>query len=145
MKVFLDTSVLVAAVIENHEHHEVCYGILDRVQNGRSVGYVSGHSLLEMYAVLTRLPPPSRHTPEQALLTINENVIPYFQVSVLAETEYPALVRESGLSGIVGGTIYDRLHLSCAIRVGVEKLYTLNLKHFVAVAPENLSFEILSP
>jgi len=145
MKVFLDTSVLVAAVIENHEHHEACYGILDRVQNGRSVGYVSGHSLLEIYAVLTRLPPPSRHSPEQALLTIDENIIPYFQVSVLQETEYPALVRDSGLSGIVGGTIYDRLHLSCAMRVGVKKLYTLNLKHFLAIVPRNLSIDILSP
>ncbi len=145
MKIFLDTSVLIAAVIENHEHHKSSYEILDRVQNGQDVGYVSGHSLLEMYAVLTRLPLPTRHTPEQALLTIDENIVQYFIISVLKEMEYPAFIRESGLAGIVGGTIYDRLHLSCAIRVEVEKLYTLNLRHFVALAPGDLKLKIVSP
>jgi predicted nucleic acid-binding protein len=35
MKVFLDTSVLVAAVVSKHESHARAFPLLERVQNGR--------------------------------------------------------------------------------------------------------------
>jgi predicted nucleic acid-binding protein len=71
MKVFLDTSVLVASVVQKHESHARAYAVLDRVHTEKDEGFISAHSLAEMYAVLTKLPPPSRHTPEQALLSID--------------------------------------------------------------------------
>ena len=55
MKVFLDTNVLVASVIEQHEHHERAYAVLNRVQSGKDEGFVSAHGLAEVYAVLTKL------------------------------------------------------------------------------------------
>ena len=56
MKVLLDTSVLVAAVLEMHEAHGRAFTALDRVQQGRDQGVVSAHSLAEVYAILTRVP-----------------------------------------------------------------------------------------
>jgi predicted nucleic acid-binding protein len=145
MNVFLDTSVLVAAVVEKHENHAHCFAVLDNVQNGKHEGYVSGHSLAEMYAVLTRSPPPFRHSPEQALLSIEENVVKHFKVVSLAGSEYAALVREAALSNVHGGTIYDAVLLKCAMKSGADKIFTLNVRHFQNMAPKDLLSKILAP
>ena len=145
MKVFLDTTVLVAAVVQKHESHSRAYTVLERVQNGKDEGFVSGHSLAEMYSVLTKLPHPFRHGPEQALLSIEENVVRHFKIMVLAGSDYPVLIREAALAGIQGGTIYDALLLKCAAKTGAEKVYTLNLKHFKNVAPKGIGSKISAP
>ncbi len=142
MRTFLDTSVLVAAVVQKHENHKRAYALLDRVQSGIDEGFVSAHSLAEMYAVLTKLPPPYRHTPEQALLSIEENVVKHFKITGLTGSDYTASIREAALTGIQGGTIYDALLLKCATKQGVEKIFTLNLKHFRTIAPQNLVSQI---
>jgi predicted nucleic acid-binding protein len=145
MKVFLDTSVLVAAVIEKHPNHVRALAVLDRAQTRKDEGFISAHSLAEMYAVLTSLPMPFRHTPEQALLSIDENVERHFKTTALSGAEYLLFVRESALKGIQGGTIYDALLLKCAAKAGVDRIYTLNLKHFQAVAPPDIAPLLSSP
>jgi len=145
MKLFLDTSVLVAAVVQEHGSNMQALAILDHVQSGKDEGFVSGHGLAEMYSVLTKSPPPFRHSPEQALLTIEENVVKYFKVTSLTGSDYAALIREAALAGIQGGTIYDVVLLKCAAKAGVDKIFTLNVKHFQAVAPKDLTSEILAP
>ena len=138
MKVLLDTSVLVAAVVEMHEAHGRAFAALDRVQQGRDEGMVSAHSLAEMYAILTRVPAPLRHSPEQALLSIEENVLKHFKLLALNGSDYAALIREAAMAGIQGGTIYDAVLLKAAAKANVDRVYTLNLKHFLAVAPRGL-------
>ena len=145
MKVLLDTSVLVSAVVQKHGDHHRSFAILERVQNGKDEGYVAAHSLAEMYAVLTKLPPPSRHTPEQALLSIEENVLKYFKISSLGGSDYAALIREGALAGIQGGTIYDAVLLKSATKAAVERIYTLNLRHFQVVAPKTIVSHIFAP
>jgi predicted nucleic acid-binding protein len=145
MKTFLDTSVLVAAVVQKHEHHSRAYAILDRVQSGKDEGFISAHSLAEMYAVLTKLPPPYRHTPEQALLSIEENVVNHFKLTGLTGSDYTVLVREAALGGIQGGTIYDAVLLKCGAKAKAEHVFTLNLKHFQTIAPKNIVSQIVEP
>ena len=145
MKVFLDTSVLVAAVLKRHELHGRAFQVLDRVQNGKDEGHVSAHSLAEMYSVLTKLPPPFRHTPEQALLSIEENVVKHFKIKGLSGSDYAALIREAALSGIQGGTIYDAVLLKAASNSGSEKIWTLNVKHFQKIASRTISSQIAAP
>ncbi len=145
MRVFLDTSVLVAAVVTKHEHHGRAFELLDRVQNRKDEGHVSGHTLAEMYSILTRLPAPYRHTPEQALLSIEENVVKHFKITALGPGEYAPLIREATLSGIQGGTIYDALLLKCAAKSGAEKIWTFNLKHFQNIAPKDMASQIFAP
>ena len=145
MKVFLDTSVLVAAIVTGHEHHARAFEILDRVQNGKDEGHIAGHSMAEMYSILTRLPPPFRHTPEYALLSIEENVVKHFKVTALSPNEYGPLIRDAALSGIQGGTIYDAVLLRCAGKSGAEKIWTFNLKHFQNIAPKGIVSQISAP
>jgi predicted nucleic acid-binding protein len=145
MKVFLDTSVLIAAVLDDHESHARAFAVLERIQNGQDEGIVSGHSLAEMYAVLTRLPLPFRHAPEQALLSITENVVTHFHIASLSGHDYAALVKEAALTGIQGGAIYDAVLLKTASKAGVDRIYTLNVKHFQAVAAKDLTAIISAP
>ena len=42
------------------------------------------------------------------------------------------------MAGIQGGTIYDAVLLKAAAKANVDRVYTLNLKHFLAVAPRGL-------
>jgi predicted nucleic acid-binding protein len=145
MKIFLDTSVLVAALIQKHVAHERAFKVLERVQNGNDEGFISAHGLAELYANLTKLPPPFRHSPEQALLTLEENVLRHFKITGLTGGDYGALIREAALAGIQGGTIYDAVLLKSAGKAGVEEIYTLNLRHFQAVAPKAFGPKLLEP
>ncbi len=145
MRILVDTSVLVAAVVQKHICHEPAFAVLRRVQDAKDQGLVAGHSLAEMYAVLTKLPAPFRHTPEQALLSIEENVLKYFQIPALTGSAYAALIREAALTGIQGVTIYDAILLKTASKAQPDRVYTFDVKHFRAVAPQNLSSRICSP
>jgi predicted nucleic acid-binding protein len=145
MKVFFDTSVLLAAVLQKHVAHERAFAVLERVQDGKDEGFVSAHGLAEIYANLTKLPPPFRHSPEQALLSMEENVLKHFKISSLTGGDYSALVRESALAGIQGGTIYDAVLLKSASKAEVDQIYTLNLRHFEAVAPKDFGPELRVP
>jgi predicted nucleic acid-binding protein len=138
MKVFLDTSVLIPAVVKDHEDHARAFRVLKGVHDGRDEGVVSAHGIAEMYAVLTKLPAPFRHSPEQALMSIEENVLKSFKVSSLTGADYSAVIRDAAAARIQGGTVYDGVLLKCAIKAEVARIYTFNLRHFQAVAPEEI-------
>jgi predicted nucleic acid-binding protein len=145
MRVFLDTSVLIAAVIARHNSHAKAFPILERVQNGRDEGCVGAHSLAEMYATLTKLPVPYRHSPEQALLSIEENILKHFKISSLTGNDYAALIRAAATGAVQGGTIYDAVLLKSAEKANADRIFTLNLKHFLALAPKSLESKLAPP
>jgi predicted nucleic acid-binding protein len=145
MRVFFDTSVLIAAVLEQHRDHARAFPALERVQQGTDTGFIAAHSLAEMYAMLTKAPAPFRHAPEHALLSIEENILDYFNLADVSAGDYPALLREAALSGVQGGTIYDALLLKCASKVKVDQIFTFNLRHFQAVASRELAAIISAP
>ena len=145
MRIFLDTSVIVPALVELHADHSRCFALLERILTGKDDGFLSAHSLAETYAILTKLPPPFRHSPAEALLSIQENLLNHFQSIALTASEYSSLVNESAIHGIQGGTIYDALLLKCAAKEKLGKIYTLNLRHFRSVAPPELGPLISSP
>jgi predicted nucleic acid-binding protein len=135
----------VPALVQQHEFHARSFAALDRVQNGKDEGFISAHGLAELYAVLTSLPQPFRHAPEQALLSIEENILKHFKVSALTGNDYASLIREAAFSAIQGGTIYDAVLIKCAVKAEVDRIYTLNLKHFQNIAPKNIVSKIVSP
>jgi len=144
MKVFLDTNVLVAACIEDHEYHNQALPLVQSVHDMRNQGFVSAHSLLEMYAILTRLPRSHRILPVQAEILVRENVVNRFTVVALTAREYAALLKRLGGAQIIGGQAYDALHLESAKKSGADRIYTFNVSHFAALAPQ-LSSRITAP
>ncbi len=75
MKVLLDSSVLVAALVEVHEAHERALPWLQRAHAGEGETVVAAHTLAEVYAVLTRLPLHPPIGPELAWRLIREEVV----------------------------------------------------------------------
>jgi predicted nucleic acid-binding protein len=63
----------------------------------------------------------------------------------LAGSEYAALLREAAAFKVQGGTVYDALLLKSAIKAGVDVIYTLNQKHFLAIAPPEAAMKLTLP
>ncbi|MSQ93492.1 MAG: PIN domain-containing protein [Gemmataceae bacterium] len=56
MRALLDSSTLIAAMLPDHVHHSPAHAWLSQAKLGTFEFVVSGHSLAEVYSVLTRLP-----------------------------------------------------------------------------------------
>lgn len=132
---FLDTNVLVAACVQEHEHHTRALPLVQSVHSRIHQGFVSGHGILEVYAILTRLPRSPRITPAQADELVQENIVKHFTIAALTPREYAVLSSKLARNGISGGQAYDALHLECAEKSGADQIFTFNVRHFADLAP----------
>lgn len=55
MKVAVDTSVLVAALVRAHPHNGFAAPWLAAIDTGRAQGIIDAHTVHELYSVLTKL------------------------------------------------------------------------------------------
>ena len=99
--VLVDTSVAVALVVADHDHHEDTFQAL----RGRTLG-LAGHAAFETFSVLTRLPPPARRTPT-TVTQLLANTFP--ETRFLGTRAAASLVTMLGATGIAGGSVYDAL------------------------------------
>lgn len=99
--VLVDTSVAIALVVSDHEHHADVVKLVGR----RHLG-LAGHAAFETFSVLTRLPPPLRLTPVAAGEVIQTN---FPHTCFLEAAASRALLRDFGREGIGGGRVYDAL------------------------------------
>ena len=97
----VDTSVAVALVVADHEHHEAVAGAV----GPRRLG-LAGHAAFETFSVLTRLPPPARRHPKIVARLIRTS-FPASQF--LDRDETAALLDRLADLGIAGGAVYDAL------------------------------------
>lgn len=135
MRVLLDTSLLVAVMVEAHPVHERALPWLQGVRDGTHKGFVAAHSLAELYSILTTLPVQPRIPPVVAQRLIEQNVISSCEVVPLSVEDYAAVIAHLSELGIVGGATYDALILYAAIKTGVDRVVTLNEKDFRKVYP----------
>ncbi|CAK0752090.1 Ribonuclease VapC [Gammaproteobacteria bacterium] len=143
MKLLLDTSVLVAGMVEAHPEHERALVWLERVRNTDN-GFISAHSLAEVYAVLTRLPVQPKIHPEIVVNLLQRNIFPYFTIVELTQEDYFNAIQNLAKARLVGGIVYDALIMQTAIKAGVEQLITLNAKDFRRLYP-NSEIAIVEP
>jgi len=54
----------------------------------------------------------------------------------MSPADYVIQIEAAGPAGARGGAIYDLLLLACARKVKDQRIYTLNQRHFVALAPD---------
>ena len=143
MRILLDTSVLVAAMVESHPAHARALPWVQRVQDGVDIGLVAAHSLAELYAIFTTLPVQPRIPPAVAQQLIN-NILGRFKVVFLSDEDYIAVINHLSDLGIVGGATYDALILHAAVKANADRVVTLNEKDFLRVHPA-LADKIVSP
>jgi len=144
MKAMLDTSAIIAAMLPDHVHHLEAHAWLNQAKQGKFEFFVSGHSVAEIYAVLTRLPRQPRIQPSEAWQLIQENVVQKATVITLTSVEYLRLIEKLSQRGISGGQVYDAIIAQAAESCHAEQLVTLNVSHFQKVWPEGIQ-RIVSP
>lgn len=88
MRYLLDTSVLVAAIVEAHPAHAQALPRLQKVKSGVDDGVIAAHSLAELYAILTTLLIQPRISPSTAQQLIHHNVLDTFEVVFLSDEDY---------------------------------------------------------
>jgi len=144
VKVFFDTSVLVAASEQGHPHYRQAWPALQRATARRDRGFMSVHSIAETYAALTRLPVQPRIHPAEAARIIKDNILPHFEMVPVGKKDYTEALRLVGEGGWGGAKIYDALLIGCALRSEADRIYTFNLADFRQLAP-NLEEKICAP
>jgi predicted nucleic acid-binding protein len=90
-------------------------------------------ALLEAYVVLTRLPPPYRLRPRDAL-AVMEGSWGDVRVVAVPPAETWDMLRTLPARGIAGGGSYDALIVACARQAGADVILTWNVRHFERIA-----------
>src|SRR5271156_3233671 len=127
MKALLDTSVLVAAFYEDHEHHTESLELL--LRHEKKDACCAAHSLAEVYATLTAMPGAKRANPMEAVLFLG-SLRERLTAIGLDGDEYQSAAELAAASGASSGGIYDALIGQCFLKSQAEFLYTWNLRHF---------------
>jgi toxin FitB len=109
--VAVDTSVAVAMLLESHPAHTA---VLAAMKPRRS--RLTGHSLAETYAVLTRLPGDARLLPADAALIIDRV---FGEPAMLSTDQSTTVHRRLSQLGIGGGAVYDGLVALAAAEHGL--------------------------
>jgi predicted nucleic acid-binding protein len=134
LKVYFDTNVLIAALVQGHPHHAPAKSELTRVSKGLVRGFVSSHGIAELYSVLTRAPFVPRILPVEAWKLIDTSVLPHFVLEEISALEYRRVLERCSTGGVVGGRVFDALHVEAARKAGCERLLTFNLRDFLALS-----------
>lgn len=145
MNVFFDTTVLVAASVRSHPHHAPAFGALRRAASGEDKGFISTHSIAEVYAALTRVPVIPRIHPAEAARIVTESLIPHFECVAIGKKEYLQALETVQSGGWAGAKIYDALLLGCAAKCRAQRIYTFNLGDFQLRASAGLRNRISAP
>ena len=131
MKVAFDTSVIVAALLEQHPDHRRARWWL---ATGRRLERVaSWHAYAEVWAVLTALPIEPRVSPEVAVAVL-ERVRRSLHFAAARAATYPTAVRRCSARGLRSGAVYDALHLVTAEIEAADLFLTFNLDDFTRLA-----------
>ena len=131
---FLDTGILVGAVLKSHPEHAVCLAALE--DSARP--FTNAHALAETFATLTGIYKVPVEVASELTLALQDSML----VEALALADYETAVREARSRGVMGGGIYDSLHATFARRKKAAQIVTRNPSHFQHAAPD---LEILTP
>jgi predicted nucleic acid-binding protein len=131
VKIAFDTSVIVAALIEDHPHHaRASWWLRTRRKLER---IASWHAYAEAWAVLTALPIEPRVTGEVAAAVL-ERVRRSIVFVAARSATYPHAVARCNARALRSGAVYDALHLVTAEGEAAELFLTFNVDDFTRLA-----------
>ena len=131
---FLDTGILVGALLETHPRHDACLEGFTSFTKP----FTNAHALAETFSTLTGF----YKVPTTAATELTLHLLDVISVEVMAMRDYQSALREATSRGVMGGGTYDSLHATFARHKGAKRIVTLNPSHFRHVAPD---IEILTP
>jgi predicted nucleic acid-binding protein len=131
---FLDTGIMVGAVLKSHSEHVACLAALEDSKRP----FTNAHALAESFATLTGFYKVPTDAATALTLSLRDSIV----VEALTLADYETAIREARSRGVMGGGIYDSLHATFARRKKAVRIVTRNPTHFQHVAPD---IEILTP
>ena len=140
--VFLDTSVLLAGLIEFGPQSAPAQKIMDRLA-AKSIprAATAWHCCLEFYSVATRLPAEFRLAPADAARLLAEEVLKRVTVHDLPHAGRLPFVNAAVRDRIIGGRIYDAHIAEVARAAGASVVITDNRRHFLSALRHGLRVE----
>jgi predicted nucleic acid-binding protein len=139
--VFLDTSVLLAGVIDFGPQSVRAQQVLQAVAIGTIAAGTAWHCCLELYSVATRLPPEFRVAPADAIRLLQEEVFARMAVHDLPASERGPFLSSLAQESIAGGRIYDAHIAEVARAAGAAVIVTDNRRHFLAALKHGIRVE----
>ena len=136
LKILFDSSVLIAAFVESHPKHKSALSALIKGKNKEFELFVSAHTILEIYSVLTGAPFKPRITSVIAKQLIENNIKSFAKIVYLSDKDYFTIVEKMSSSGLIGGIVYDAIIIECALNSKVDEILTLNSKDFLRLTNE---------
>ena len=133
MSVFLDTSVILAGLIDFGPQSAPSQSVMHAVAEQRITEPATAwHCCLEFFSVATRLPPEFRLTPADASLLLHEEVFARFAVHDLPGAARMPMLQAAARDHIAGGRIYDTHIAETARTAEATVIVTDNRRHFVS-------------
>jgi predicted nucleic acid-binding protein len=138
---YFDSSTLIAAVSEDDVEHAAA----SKAWRAAKHRVMYAHGLLEAFAVLSGGRHPAGLAPAEAASLIAANLEEgRVRVVQISAAEVNSLLAQVQRSVVRGGAIYDFMHVCAARKAKADRIFTLNTRHFLAVAPD-LGGRILHP
>ena len=130
--VFLDTSVLLAGLIDFGPQSAPAQSVLHAVAEKQVATGTAWHCCLEFFSVSTRMPPEFRLTPADAVHLIESEVFGRMAVHDLPAADRLAMLKAAVQDGTAGGRVYDAHIADVARAAGATVIVTDNRRHFLA-------------
>ena len=142
MSVFLDTSVLMAGLVDFGPQSAPAQSVMHAVAEQRIAGPATAwHCCLEFFSVATRLPPEFRLSPDDAIVLLQEEVFGRMAVHDLPAADRLPLLKSAARDATIGGRIYDAHIADVARAAGASVVVTDNRKHFLSALRHGLRVE----
>jgi predicted nucleic acid-binding protein len=139
-RVFLDTSVLLAGMIDIGPASAPSQRLLDLLARPRSPfrPATAWHCCLEFYAVSTRLPEEYRLDPAAAVELLESEVLGRMEICDLPGARRGPLLRRSAQAGVRGGRLYDAHIAEVAAGARSRWVVTDNVRHFASLETQGI-------
>jgi predicted nucleic acid-binding protein len=142
MSVFLDTSVLLAGLVDFGPQSAPAQSLLHAVAEKRVPGAATAwHCCLEFFSVATRLPPEFRVSPADAAVLLLQEVFSRMAVHDLPASDRMAMLQAAARDSIAGGRIYDAHIAEVARAADANVVVTDNRRHFLSALRHGMRVE----
>jgi len=140
--VFLDTSVLVAGLIDFGPQSAPAQMLMHAVAEKKvDRPATAWHCCLEFFSVATRLPPEFRLSSEDAVRLLREEVFARTTVHDLPSGDRLTMLHAAAQDRIAGGRIYDTHIAEVARAAGASVIVTDNRRHFLSSLRHDIRVE----
>lgn len=134
MTLGIDTSIIVPCVHANHPLHTAMAAWINRALDTDRL-MVAHHSLLEAFAVLTRLPAEYRLSPAEAFGVLRESFQKNVDVAPFDGRSIWAISELVSAAPAAGGAAYDAFIIRILVAAGVDAIATRNTRDFRRLSP----------